>query len=139
MRRKWRFDAHGVVDAAKSSASIIALSSEADGRFALSAANLLPGSLRAHPVVVLGACHAARTAAYFHQAWSLPTAFVRAGARAVLASPDVVSDAEARPFFDAVLARIRAGAAPAVALRDERASWLAHDPKSWVSGVMEFE
>jgi cellulose synthase operon protein C len=132
-------DAHGVVDPAQSAAAIIALSPESDGRFALSAADLTPGSLRQHPVIVLGACHAAKTAPYYHQAWSLPSAFVRAGARAVFASPDVVRDAEARPFFDGLLARIRAGAAPAVALRDERASWVARDPKGWVSSVMVFE
>lgn len=132
-------DAHGIVDPAMSAAAVIALSPDAEGRFALSASDLTPGSLRQHPVVVLGACHAAKTATYFHQAWSLPTAFLRAGARAVFASPDVVRDAEARPFFDGLLARIRAGTAPAVALRDERASWVARDPKGWVSSVMLFE
>jgi CHAT domain-containing protein len=131
--------AHGVVDAAESSAAIIALSPDRSGRYALTASDLRPGSLRGHPVVVLGACHAAKTAAYFHEAWSLPTAFVRAGARSVFASPSEIRDAEARSFFDAVLARIRQGAPPAVALRDERVSWLARDPQSWVVDVIDFE
>ena len=131
--------AHGVVDSTASSASLIALSQEAGGRYALSASDLRPGSLGAHPIVVLAACHAARTAGYVFDAWSLPSAFVRAGARAVFASPREISDAEARPFFDAVLGRIRAGATAAVALRDERTLWLARDARSWVADVIDFE
>ena len=134
-----RFDAHGFVDAAQSAASVLALSADADGRYALSAADLRGLRLREHPVVVLGACHAATSAPYAREAWNLPMAFVRAGARVVLASSSEISDAEAGPFFDAVLARIRGGAAPSVALRDERAAWLARDPKSWVANVIDFE
>jgi hypothetical protein len=131
--------AHGFVDAARSTASLIALSPDPSGRYALTAADLAGVSLRGRPVVLLGACHAARVAPSLHEAWSLPNAFVRAGARAVLASPAEIRDAEARPFFDAVLARVRAGASPAVALRDERVQWLARDPASWVGDVLSFE
>jgi hypothetical protein len=127
------------VDALESTASILALSPEDGGKFALSASDLQTVNLGGHPVVVLGACHAAKTAAYLHEAWSLPAAFVHAGARAVFASPSVIADAEARPFFDAVLARVRGGSPPAVALRDERVQWLSRDPNSWVADVIEFE
>ena len=131
--------AHGIVNAAESSASILALSPDEDGKFALSASDLEKVKLEGHPVVVLGACHAARTAAYLHEAWSLPVTLVRSGARAVFATSGVIADVEARPFFDAVLARVRAGAAPSVALRDERVQWLSRDPNSWVADVIEFE
>jgi hypothetical protein len=131
--------AHGFVDAEQSAASIIALSPEPDGRYALSAADLGGVRLRGAPVVVLGTCHAAKAAASLHEAWSLPTAFVHAGARAVFASPAEIRDAEAHPFFEAVLARVRAGTPPSAALRDERAAWLARDASSWVKDVIAFE
>ena len=130
---------HGFADAAQSAASLLALSPDADGRYALSAVDIRATRLRAQPIVVLGACHAAKTALYYREAWSLPSAFVAAGARAVLASAGEIPDAEAGPFFEAVLARIRAGAAPALALRDERLAWLAKNPHSWVQDVIEFE
>lgn len=49
----------------------------------------------------------------------------------MIASPPPVEDREAGPFFDAVRARIRGRASPAVAVRDERrlrggADWAAH-------------
>lgn len=50
----------------------------------------------------------------------------------MIASPAPVQDCEAGPFFDAVRARIRRGASPAVAVRDERvqrgpgAGWALH-------------
>jgi hypothetical protein len=69
--------AHRTVDAADSAASVVVLSPDADGRYALSALDLRAGSLRAHPLVVLAACRAARTAAaYYREAWNLPSAFV---------------------------------------------------------------
>jgi hypothetical protein len=131
--------AHGFVDADQTAASLIALSPDAEGRYALTAADLAGARLEARPIVVLGACHAAKTAGYVHEAWSLPVAFVRAGARAVYASPSTIRDADAAQFFSAVLARARAGAAPAAALRDERAAWLARDPASWTKDVIDFE
>jgi hypothetical protein len=82
--------------------------------------------------VILGACHAGQVAPYLHEAWSLPLAFLEAGVRVVIASPAPVQDREAGPLFDAVRARIRQGASPAVAVRDERvqqgpgAEWALH-------------
>jgi hypothetical protein len=131
--------AHGFVDATQSSASILALSPDERGRYALSVSDLEGAHLEGRPVVVLGACHAARTARYLHASWSLPVALVRAGARAVFGSPEEIRDADARPFFDAVLSAVRTGAEPAVALRDERSKWLARDGASWVKDVIAFE
>ena len=59
------------------------------------------------------ACHAGATASYRHEPWGLPAAFVEAGARAVIASPDIISDADAGAFFDAVRAQIERGGSPA--------------------------
>src|SRR5262249_19118205 len=96
--------------------------------------------LRAHPVVILGACHAGQTAAGFREPWSLATAFIAAGARAVVASPDEIADGDAGPFFDGLRARMAAGATPAIALRDQRLDWLRQHPAStWVSSLMVFE
>ena len=89
-------------------------------------------------IVVLAACHAGQVAPYLHAVWSLPVAFVEAGARAVLASPAPIHDAEAGPFFEAVLQRIRAGQPPASALRDERVAWLGRGV-GWVREVLLFE
>ncbi len=128
--------AHGLVDLAEADASWVALSPDARGRFALTAADVRARALPSRPVVVLAACRAAHVAPHLHKVWSLPRAFTDAGARAVFASPEAIRDAEAGRFFDGVLARIRAGAAPATALRDERAGW-AKD--SWVRDVLLFE
>ncbi len=131
--------AHGLVDLGRDDASFVVLSPETDERFALSAGDLRGTRLRGSPVVILAACRAAQVAPYLHEPWSLPLAFVSAGARAVLASPSPIGDADAGRFFDAVRARIRAGARASVALRDERASWLARNPQSWARDVLVFE
>ncbi|MDC0718661.1 CHAT domain-containing protein [Nannocystis bainbridge] len=126
------FHVHGLVDLGVSDASFLALTPEADGRHALTAGQIRGVALPARPVVILGACHAGQVAPYLHEAWSLPSAFLEAGARVVIASPAPVDDREAGPFFAAVRARIRGGASPAVAVRDERvqrgsaADWAAH-------------
>jgi hypothetical protein len=131
--------AHGFVDMAKSEASMIALSPEAGGRYALTVPLIRAHHLRGHPVVLLAACRGAVGGSAHHKAWSLPAAFIEAGARAVFASSSDVPDAEGSQFFGALLERIRGGANPAVALRDERVEWLRRDPKSWVQDVVLFQ
>jgi hypothetical protein len=128
--------AHGLVDLRRSDASMIALSPDSDGEWALTAARVQGQKMAGHPVVILAACHAAKVAPYSREPWSLPLAFREAGARAVLATPEPIPDAEAGPFFDALLARMRAGASAAVALRDER---LARPPSAWLSSLIAFE
>ncbi|MDC0671363.1 CHAT domain-containing protein [Nannocystis radixulma] len=126
------FHVHGLVDLGVSDASFLALTPDVDGRHALTAGQIRGLALVGRPLVILGACHAGQVAPYLHEAWSLPVAFLEAGAQAVIASPAPVQDREAGPFFDAVRARIRSGASPAVAVRDERvqrsggADWAAH-------------
>jgi hypothetical protein len=131
--------AHGYVDRGISDASVIALSPQADGRFALDAREIAGLGLTRAPLVILAACHAAYTAPYRHEPWGLPRAFLLAGARAVIASPDPISDAEAGEAFRAVEARILGGTDPAVALRDERVRRLAADGKSWIRTVLLFD
>jgi hypothetical protein len=131
--------AHGLVNLGMSEASLVVLSPETDGRYALTAAEVRRQRLERAPVVLLGACRAAQTAPSWHEPWSLPTAFLEAGARAVIASPIDIPDAEAGPFFEAVRARIRAGAPPAVAVRDERLAALEREPASWTRTVLVFE
>jgi len=133
------FHTHGLVDAAISDVSLLVLSPGLDGQYALSARQIRSHRLAGAPLVVLAACRAAAFAPYVHEAWSLPAAFLSAGARAVLASPSPLSDAEAGPFFAAVRARIHAGSPPVVALRDERQVWLARDATASVGDVLLFE
>jgi len=131
--------AHGFVDLKRSDASLIALSPEANGHFALNAREIADLKLPKAPLVILAACHAAYVAPYRHEPWGLPHAFLLAGARAVIASPETISDAEAGGFFRAVEQRILAGTDPAIALRDERVRQLARDPKSWTGAVLLFD
>jgi tetratricopeptide (TPR) repeat protein len=128
---------HGLVDLGVSDASFLALTPDADGRHALTAGELRETKLPARPLVILGACHAGQVAPYLHEAWSLPVALLEAGARAVIASPAPVDDREAGPFFAAVRARIREGASPAVAVRDERVK--LGEGARWAASVLVFE
>ncbi|NMO16512.1 CHAT domain-containing protein [Pyxidicoccus fallax] len=131
--------AHGLVNLGVSDASLLVMAPEADGRYALTAGEVRRQKFKGAPVVLLGACQAARTAPYLHAPWSLPVAFAEAGARAVIASPIDIPDAEAGPFFARVMERIRAGTPAAVALRDERLRVLSARPESWVKTVVVFE
>lgn len=132
-------NAHGTVNAAVSDASILMMSPDPGGAYALTAAEIRTHELRKHPVVILAACHAGATAPYRHEPWGLPAAFLAAGARAVIASPDVIADAEAGAFFDDVRARIEHGSSPALALHDARSAWLAaHPGASWTRSLMVF-
>jgi CHAT domain-containing protein len=132
--------AHGMMNAAVSDASFITLSPDPDGHYALTAAEIRTQSLHGRPVVILAACHAGATASYWHEPWGLPAAFIVAGARAVIASPDVIVDADAGAFFDALRLRTDRGASPARALHDVRIEWLATHPEAaWVRSLMVFQ
>ncbi|HZI16341.1 MAG TPA: CHAT domain-containing protein, partial [Myxococcus sp.] len=107
--------AHGLVDTSISDASLVVLSPEGDGRYALTADAVREQKLAGAPLVFLAACSAGRSAAAAtFEPYSLPAAFIGAGARAVMASTVDIPDAAGR-FFDGVRQRIRAGAPPAVA------------------------
>jgi tetratricopeptide (TPR) repeat protein len=133
--------AHGLVDTSISDASLVVLSPEAgDGRYALTADAVREQKLTGAPLVFLAACSAGRSASSAtFEPYSLPAAFIGAGARTVLASTVDIPDAAGR-FFDGVRQRIRAGSSPAVALRDERLKWLSRDARaSWTRHLLLIE
>lgn len=129
---------HGRVGGAVSGAAHLVLSPDPEGAFALGAEAIRSVRLEGAPTVVLAACDSGQVAAYLHRAWGLPQAFREAGARAVFAARGALPDASSAAFFDGVLGRIRAGEAPARALRDERVAWLDRGA-DWVSDVVLFE
>lgn len=133
------FHAHGMVDRSLSDATVIALAPEYDGRFALTAEAIRRVRLEGAPLVLLGACSAARMPPLLHQTSSLPQAFVGSGARAVLAATVDIPNTAGR-FFQAVRERIQSGVNPAQALREERQRKLREDPSAhWVSRVLLYE
>ncbi|HET7506411.1 MAG TPA: CHAT domain-containing protein [Kofleriaceae bacterium] len=134
-----QFHTHALVDMGVSDSSYLALSPAPDGKYALTAEAIRGLELRARPIVVLAACRSAQGARYQHVPWSLPHAFLSAGARAVLAAGSAIPDLDAGPVFDRVMARVRRGADPAAALRDERLATLDSNPASWVANVILFE
>ncbi|WP_052420075.1 CHAT domain-containing protein [Hyalangium minutum] len=131
--------AHGLINPTLSDASLIVLSPEQGGRYALTAAEVRAHRLEGAPLVTLAACRAAHTGLQVHEPFSLPAAFIEAGARTVLAATVDIPDAEAGPFFLAVQERIRSGQTAAAALRDVRMEWLRRDPESWARSVLVFE
>ncbi|MBU8895565.1 CHAT domain-containing protein [Corallococcus sp. M34] len=131
--------AHGLVNPSLSEASLLVLSPEPGGHYALTAGEVRAARLRGQPLVILGACRAARSAPWMYERFSLPTAFIEAGARTVLAATVDVPDAEAAPFFDAVRGRIEDGRPAAIALRDTRLEWMAHAPSTWARSVLVFD
>ena len=126
------------MDVGVSDASHLVLSPASDGRYALTAEAIRGIKLRGHPIIVLAACHSAQGARYQHAPWSLPDAFLAVGARAVFAAATQIPDVESGRLFASVLARVRAGADPAQALRDERLA-MKSQGSSWVDDVILFE
>ena len=132
--------AHGMVDMSVSDAAFLILSPGADGDYTLTAAAIARTPLRSRPIVILAACGSAMTASYYRERWNLPAAFLRAGARSVIASPSIIQDSEAGAFFDGVRARIDAGQSVATSLRDARKSWLSTHPSAgWVRSLLVFQ
>jgi tetratricopeptide (TPR) repeat protein len=132
---------HGLVSPV-SEASYLVMAKEglAPGSDELRVPRIREAKLRGAPLVVLAACDAGRTAPILYEPVSLPNALLKAGARAVLAATRPIPDLEASEFFNAVRARIRQGALPAVALREERMSWLQQNRgAAWLDSVLLFE
>jgi hypothetical protein len=133
-----QFHTHALMDVGVSDASHLVLSPEPDGRYALTAEAIRGIKLRGHPIIVLAACHSAQGARYQHEPWSLPDAFLAVGARAVFAAATEIPDVESERFFARVLADVRTGVDPAVALRDQRLAPGAQASR-WVGDVIVFE
>ncbi|WP_338865002.1 CHAT domain-containing protein [Myxococcus stipitatus] len=131
---------HGLYSTSMSDASMVVLAPDADGSFALTADKVRQMRLTRAPLVLLAACGAARMAPFPHESFSLPMAFISAGASAVLASSVEIPDT-AGAFFEKVRERIRAGTRPSAALRDLRAAWREEHPEDarWLTHVLLFE
>jgi cellulose synthase operon protein C len=130
--------AHGVINA-DADASYLLLAPEQDGQ-ELGALEVAAASLEGAPFVVLAACHGAHTMYSLDVPFSLPAAFIQAGARGVLAATEEIPDLDAGRFFNAIREHIRSGMPPALALRHERMRWLQSDRKaSWIESVLLFE
>lgn len=130
---------HGLMDLSIADASFLVLSKDDDGRFTLTARDVQEARLAGQPVVLLAACYSGQTRPSLHESFGLPTSFIQAGARVVLATTEQLPNREAGEFFERVLTRIRAGEAPAVVLRDERLAWLKSPGTPWVEHVLLFQ
>ena len=122
---------HGVADAAAAEGAFLLLAPEPDGRDRLTAAEVAGARLTGAPVIVLAACRAAETTPFLQARWSLPDAFLAAGARAVIAADVELPDRAASALFAELRRRIDGGEAPAAALAAVRqvpawASWAGH-------------
>ncbi len=130
--------AHGIANLAEPGTSFLALSPDRDGAWQLTAAAVASAKLAAHPVIVLGACRAAATTPRWDARWSLPDAFLTAGARAVIAADVDLPDREAAALFARLRARLASGEAPAAALAAERRAAVAAG-QPWAAHLMVFE
>ncbi|MET0401616.1 MAG: CHAT domain-containing protein, partial [Cystobacter sp.] len=133
------FHAHGLSRSGFSDASFLALSPDAEGRYALTVSDLQGTVLRGAPLVLLAACRASGGATRYYAVASLPAAFIQAGARSVVAPASPIPDAEAGAFFQALSDEVDRGTAPAQALARTRATWLREKSAAWVSELVLFE
>ncbi|HYO68775.1 MAG TPA: CHAT domain-containing protein [Archangium sp.] len=130
---------HGKIDPGSNTAYLL-LAPGPDGRDELYENRIRGLRLSGAPLVVLAACEAARGSSALHEHGSLPNAFLTAGARTVLAATQLLPNDDASAFFGAVRERIRGGASPSMATRDERLEWLRKGKDAdWVNGVLVFE
>lgn len=130
---------HGKIDPGSNTAYLL-LAPGSDGRDELYEDRIRRLRLSGAPLVVLAACEAARGTSALHVHGSLPNAFLAAGARTVLAATRPIPNEDAAAFFGDVRERIRGGASPSVATRDERLEWLNRNGDAdWINGVLVFE
>jgi tetratricopeptide (TPR) repeat protein len=132
------FEVHGLVDASAPDGAVLVLSPDSQGNYAISATDIRELRLARGPVVLLGACRSATGSHYRDVTWTLPQAFVRAGARAVYASVAELPDDRVGDFLAGVARRLEGGVAPSVALRDERVEWLRRG-EAWAREVVLFD
>jgi CHAT domain-containing protein len=98
---------------------------------------------RRAPVVLLAACEAGKKAANVRSRFSLPRAFLDAGARAVIAAPVAIPDAQAGAFFEEISAQLAAGASPAAAVqavrRRQDSAVAGQRGRAWFEEVVVFQ
>lgn len=127
--------AHGWVDVDEPSAAALILSPDLDGDYVLDAARLRTLELKHRPLVILAACHAGRVQ-YSERPWGLADAFLRAGARAVVAGTGEVLDRGSAESMSILAARTRTGRDVAEVLRDLR---VARRDQPWLKSILVFE
>ncbi|HEU4731403.1 MAG TPA: CHAT domain-containing protein, partial [Kofleriaceae bacterium] len=127
---------HGVAAAHSEDAAFLALSPDRDGTFTLSAERVRQARLRGAPLVVLAACRAGAVAAYLRERWSLPDAFLAAGASAVVALDVALPDRTARSVFDELHRRVDRGEPVEAAIAAIRGS--ATGDAAWAKRLMLF-
>jgi CHAT domain-containing protein len=127
---------HGVAAAHSEDAAFLALSPDPDGTFTLSAQRVRRTALHGAPLVVLAACRAAAVAAYLRERWSLPDAFLAAGASAVVAVDVAIPDRAAQGVFDELHRRIDRGESVEAAVAALRAGAAADT--AWARHLMVF-
>ncbi len=126
---------HGIVAPSDDGAAFLALSPDAHGEFALRGDAVRKVKLAGAPTVVLAACRASTVAPYLSRRWSLPDAFVAAGASAVIAVDRPIDDATARTVFDELRRRALANEPIERAVAAIRATATA----PWAQRLMVFE
>jgi hypothetical protein len=130
--------AHGIINDYSDTSYLVLAEGPEGSRLGVS--KVRAASLLGAPFVVLAACHAAHSTSSLDDPFSLPTAFIEAGARGVLAATVEIPDREAEEFFNAIREQLRAGVPPKLALRDERMRWLKEDRGGqWLESVLLFE
>jgi hypothetical protein len=144
------FHVHGQLDPSISAVPYLVLAPDPDGRYALTAEAVRKVSLqRRAPVVLLAACGAARKGGGVRAGWSLPRAFLEAGARAVIAAPIDIPDGEAGAFFEEISVALGRTASAAAAVREARQARRARLPpaslavaekrRAWFEEIVVFE
>lgn len=132
--------AHGISQPGIPGASFLVVSPDSAGHYTLRGDSLPPNALTAAPVVVLGACTAGQAGRALHQPGGLPSAFLAAGARTVIASPAPIGDQDASLFFRRLRHAIQGGEDAAFALRRVRQAWpAAAAADHWSHHVVVFE
>jgi CHAT domain-containing protein len=136
------FAGHAETDVQHPSRSALVFES-AGGAGRLSAREIAVSHLRAHPLVVLAACSTGRGRVRRNEGVdSLGTAFLRAGARGVVATLWNIDDESSAMLFRSFHENLRRGAVPANALRDAQRGLLHsfnpryRSPSTWGAAVM---
>lgn len=132
------FYTHGTYNLGESQASMLVMAPDTEGRFALTVEQVGRSSLEGAPLVLLTACSTTRAPRYRYQSWSLPHAFLDAGAWTVIAAGADVPSIEGQAFFDAVRRQIRSGTPPAVAVRNARMDEHESSDSAWREHVIVF-
>jgi hypothetical protein len=129
---------HGLVS--ENGRPFLVLAEDGDGNFKLTADQIGELTLEGAPFVLLAACEAGDAGPGVHETHSLPEAFVRAGARGVIAATTAIPYGDAKMFFPALRARIRNGEPPVTALWHERTAWLQRGQgTSWLADIYVVE